>query len=197
MSLHAHTHAEPHITLSLSLTVEADYRNRAAFPGLRLEQAAKRVGTYLLFDIARDFAAEVLEDAENRMEELGGGRGLYQAFRALRERLADDMDKADGVLADPGLDAFKKAAASVGVHRVGTVLFDDDGREVKITGGLEIRGCRHESGAFRKSKGRFDYRPMYAGTVQKEGGVEEFLWAPGDLYDRDGGVTHLRLVHSV
>lgn len=196
MSLHANTPHEPQITLCVSLTVEADYRSRAAFPGLRIEHAKKRVGTFLLFDVPLSFADSVLEDAENRMEEIGGGRGVYQAYRALHKRLSADLDEVDGVEPDPGREAFIKSVERIGVHPVGTVLYSDEGEQVTITHPLTIYPCSSAQGAFRRREGRFDYRPMYLGEVVRDGKKESFAWAPGALLDKDGGITHLRLVHS-
>lgn len=178
----------------LSATVLADYADRGAFPGLRLDKPHNRAGTWALFSVPIDFAHEVLADAEQRKHELRSGRGLFQAYRSLAEKLARELDRVEGVTEAPDRLVWDAEMKAFNCHPVGTQLLDDDGEVVTIASAYSARSVQTEAGEFRspKSGRRVSYR--YGYTAKR--GEQEFFYAAGDLYDRDGAVTHLRLVHS-
>lgn len=184
------------VSLWISLTVEGDYRNRAAFPGLRIDSAIKRSGTTLLFRVPVDFAHEVLEDAKNRRKEIGGGRGLYQAYRALTKNLQALVDRADGVQADPGSDTWEAGIRSLGCIAVNTVVRDEDNDALVIVSPYKRYRVFSNDGEFKDNDTgkRFSY--MYGYGVKKVEGGENFFQAAGQLYDADGCFTHLRLVRD-
>lgn len=183
------------VVLVISLTIEGDYRNRGAFPGLRIDSAEKRSGTNLIFRVPVGFAREVLDDARARRDEIGGGRGLYQAYRALAKNLQFSLDRADGVKDDPGMEAWEKDTRSVGCHPAGMRVHNEDGEALTITGPYKLWRVNGNDGSFRDNDGkRFSYRWGYACT--RDGAKESCFYAAGDLYADDGGITHLRLVHS-
>ena len=183
------------VLLMLTPALEADYRNRAAFPGLRSDQAEKRSGTTSIFYVPIAFAREVLEDAKDRMQELGSGRGVYQAYRALAEHMKRGIDRAEGVQPDPGLEKWTEEASAVGCLQVGYTLQDQDGETVIITEGYKVRRCNQESGPFRDETGRrFAYRAGYVGVVMRGGQAKKFFYAAGELFTPSGDTTHLRLI---
>lgn len=183
------------VLLMLTPTLEAEYRNRAAFPGLRADKAAKRSGATSIFYVPAVFAREVLEDAKNRMQELGSGRGVYQAYRALAEHMKRGIDRAEGVQPDPGLDKWAEEYGSVGCLQAGYKLQDDDGETVILSEGYKVRRCNQQNGPFRDDSGRrFAYRPGYVGVVMRDGEAKKFFYAACDLFSPSGDVTHLRLV---
>lgn len=192
----ASSQAAGNVLLMLTPALEADYCSRAAFPGLRSDKAAKRSGTTSVFYVPIDFAREVLEDAKNRMKELGSGRGVYQSYRALAEHMRRGLDRAEGVQPDPGLDKWVEDTSAIGCIEVGTSVQDQDGDLVMITEGYRMRRCNQESGPFRdESTGRrVAYRPGYVGVVMRDGEPKKFFYAAGDLFTPSGDTTHLRLI---
>jgi hypothetical protein len=186
------------VALWISITVEADYRNRGAFPGLRMDSAEKRNGTNLIFHVPVDFARAVLEDAQARRDEIAKGRGLYQAYRALAKRLQWALDDAEGVEDDPGREDWEAAVRAVGCHPVGAQVKDSEGDSLVVCRSYAVVTVWDEDhGKFRSEKtgDRFSYRMGY--VCKKPGSEETFFMPAGDLYDQEGEITHLRLVHSV
>jgi hypothetical protein len=184
--------------LWLTISLDADYRARDVFPELRAEYAVRRSGTQLLFVVPIETAQAVLKDSKERMGQLKSLRGVYQSYRALAARLTDQFDESDGVSPDPGFEAISKQLQEISCHAVGTTLYDGNGDRVYLKGGYQLRRVRSSSGPFRTQDGmRCTYRPGYCGIVERSDGTQdEHFFAASDLLDRDGYITHLRLVHS-
>lgn len=186
--------SEPLISLVLSPTLEQDFRNLGVFPGLRAE-TAKRSGASLFFRVPQDFAREVLAHARGRMEEIGAGRGLYQAYRALAAKLAQALDDAEGVTDDPGRDAWgQEQAREFARLRPGDVVTNADGERGRVTSDFGVFKVLDDEGQYRCQAGRFNYRPGYS-VMWRDGSTETFSQA-GDIYSASGETTHLRLVRS-
>jgi hypothetical protein len=189
------------VPLWLSVTLEQDYRNLGAFPGLRIE-SAKRSGTTLLFQVPIDFANEVLEHGRERMRELGGGRGLYQSYRAMVAKLSRELDEVEGVTADPGREAAEAAvAASYARLSMRDAVTNEDGRRGEVVGEFRVYHIAEEDGEYRDAQGRTGYRPGYLVKWCDEHGKlpddeKHFFCSAADLYSASGEITHLRLVRS-
>lgn len=186
--------SEPLVPLPLSLTLEQDYRNLGVFPGLRAE-AAKRSGAYLLFRVNLDFAHEVLAHAQDRMKEIGTGRGLYQAYRALAAKLAQSLDDAEGVTEAPGVEAWEQEQEQEFARlRPGDVVTNADGDRGQVTSRFQVFRVVDDEGPYRNEDGRFSYR--YGYSVMWRGESEEKFSSPWQVYSPSGELTHLRLVRS-
>lgn len=184
--------------LWLSISIEADYRDRGVFAALRIVTAQRRSGTRLLFRVALDVAREVLADALGRKNELGGGRGVYQAYRALVRYLAREVDEAEGVQEDPGREQWEADVRAFGCHRAGAILTNRNGDEIVVVETYGLYLVSDKSGPYRyrdeKGGGRVSYRFGY--ICRRAGSEKTAFWSAGDMYDDDGCITHLRLVHS-
>lgn len=187
--------SEPLISLVLSPTLEQDYCKLGVFPGLRAE-AAKRSGTALFYRVTLDFARKVLAHAQARMKEIGTGRGLYQAYRALAAKLAQSLDDAEGVDPDPGPEQWEQEQAREFARlRPGDVVTNEDGDCGRIECGLGVYKVLDDEGQYRGNNvGRFSYRLGYL-VVWRDEAVGQFN-SPGDIYSASGETTHLRLVRS-
>lgn len=189
----AHNTPEELVTIWLTITMEADYRNTGIFPGLRFEKAVHRSGTKALFRVPIDFACEVLEHAKERKRELGTGRGLYQAYRAFVERTEAALDDAEGIALDPGEEAVANALREAGCIKPGTWVLLESGEKAVVVQGYGLRQVRCEDGDYRSGCERIDWRQGY--EVAAIGGKRIFA-AAGQIVDVDGRLTHLRLVHG-
>lgn len=186
--------SEPLLSLVLSPTLEQDYRKLGAFPGLRAE-TARRSGTALFFRVTPDFAREVLAHAQERKKEIGPGRGLYQAYRALAAKLAQALDDAEGVTDDPGREAWEEEQAQDFARlRPGDVVTNVHGGRGRVAGDFGVFKVLDDEGQYRGADGRFNYRPGYS-VVWEDDPVAKFS-QPGDIYSASGETTHLRLVRS-
>jgi len=199
MAEHASIYPEsaPTYRLALSLTIEADYRNRGVFPGLRIEAATKRAGTWLYFDVPVDFARSVLEDAQERYKERADmPRGRPAAYTALIRNLGVALDAAEGVTCDPGFDKWltEQRDASV-LLAVGQRVLTVDGDPVVILGEYRLRKVNDPDGPYRDNDGSSRFRYQYGYTAKGEDG-KVFFWTAGDLYAANGEQAHLRLVRS-
>lgn len=183
------------ITIWLSPTVEADYRNRGCFPGLRSDKAASRESTWAIFYVSPDFAREVLDDAQERKRELKSGRGLSQGYRSLAAKIVRELEQFDGVRPDPGKEAWEADVRSSGCHDVGARLFDANGEPLVVARAYGVHKVRSSDGEFRNENGnRIDYRHGY--VCVRPGNDDPVFYAAWELFDRDGECTHLRLVHA-
>lgn len=103
----------PTCRLAITVAIEADYRNRGVFPGLRADSADRRDGRTLYFTVPVEFARAVLEDAEARRAErtnrwiASAYTGLLRHLRWKFERL-DATDEADDDAAAPATQKEQK-----------------------------------------------------------------------------------------
>jgi hypothetical protein len=187
--------AEPRIDLRLSSSLLADYRNRGAFPGLRVENDHKRVGNWAVFSVTIDFAHHVLEDARSRRKEFTNHRGPYIAYNSLIKKLQWALDQSEGVQADPGEEEWRQEVTQFGCHPVGTRLRSVEGVDVKVARAYGLVRVPCEGGEFRDDEGRFNRRLGYVCEDEETG--KRFFWSAGELHTRDGAITHLRLAVDV
>jgi hypothetical protein len=132
------------------------------------------------------------------MKLLTNHRGVYRSYHSLAGRLKRDLDEAEGVRPDPGLEKWKEDMEQLGCHRVEAVLYAMDGEPAEIVRGYGIHKVTDPDGEYRDGKDgkRFSYRPGYVVLKGKGLNVQRLFYPAGDLVDKEGSPTHLSLVHS-
>jgi hypothetical protein len=202
------TTKQPIIDVSITPTIERDYRERGAFPDIRAENAAQIVnGATGIHRLSIEQAETILKDAEERHQTMSRSvatRGLRHAYCSLFERLGDDIRRAKGLWADPGeKEISARMSAGSALFRVGEKVRywsewnddPDDGARMVVSGEYALRKVHSEGGAFVDADGeRFDYRWGYLAVRRDGSGPSEFFYPALNLQTLDCKQGHLRLV---
>lgn len=193
----AKTANEATIEVWVTPKLEAKYRELGAFPELRAEKENHRVGTSMVFRVLRARADEVLDDARDRMREMGSSRGLFQSYHSMASKLRTAINNADGVKPDPGHTAAKARllGPSPAAHDTGARFGIASGAVVLVVTPYDVYQVNDDHGPYRRSTGELvSYRPGY--KVMNMASAKMCFVRAGELLDEDGNSTHLKLIHS-